>query len=116
MFSQLIGENMRIAFASMDNSQIDEHFGSARYWQIYDLNGESTFVGTRKLQVTEQGHNQGKFDQILTVLGDCDAIFVNRIGESAAEYMIRNKKRIFEATGEITAIITKLLQSDLLKE
>ena len=107
---------MRIAFASMDNCLVDQHFGSARYWQIYDLDGDSTFAGTRKLQTVYQGHHEGKFEQLLTVLNDCDAVVVSQIGESAAAYMLRHNKRVFEASGEVSAIITELLGGNLLKE
>ncbi len=111
-----IREKMRIAFASRDNGVIDQHFGSARYWQIYDLDGGSSFVETRKVPVIYEGHHEGRFRQLLSVLEDCDAVFVSHIGESAAEYMYRHNKRVFEAAGEVSEIITELLSGDLLKE
>lgn len=107
---------MRIAFASRDNGLVDQHFGNARYWQVYDINGGTAFVGTRKLQILYEGHHAGKFEQLLTVLEDCDAMFVRQIGESAAEYLIRHNKRVFEAEGEVSAIIAELMRGDLLKE
>ena len=33
----------RIGLASIDGTVIDQHFGSARYWQIYDLDTEAHF-------------------------------------------------------------------------
>lgn len=116
MFLQPIGENMRIAFASMDNSCVDQHFGNARYWQIYDIDSDSTFVETRKIPVEYQGHHEDKFKQIVTVLHDCNGVFVRQIGESAAVYMIRHNKRVFEADGEISAIIAEIINGNLLKE
>lgn len=111
-----MGEDMRVAFASMDNSCVDQHFGNARYWQIYDIGSGSTFVETRKIPVKYQGHHEGKFQQVLTVLNDCQAVFVSQIGESAAVYMIQHNKRVFEASGEVSAIITEILKGNLLKE
>ena len=32
--------SMRIGLASIDGAYIDQHFGSARYWQIYDVDSE----------------------------------------------------------------------------
>lgn len=116
MFLQLTGEKMRIAFASIDNSCVDQHFGSARYWQIYDIDSDSTFVETRKIKVVYQGHHEGRFEELLSVLSDCEAVFVSQIGESAAAYMIRHNKRIFEAAGEVSAIIAELLSGNLLME
>ena len=36
--------NYRVAFASTDGIQIDQHFGTARYWQIFDLGQTAEFV------------------------------------------------------------------------
>ena len=116
MFLGLIGEIMRIAFASMDNSCIDQHFGNARYWQIYDVDNDSTFVETRKIQVQYQGHHEGRFEQLLSVLNDCEAVFVRQIGESAAVFMIRHNKRVFEAAGEISEIIAEIVNGKLTEE
>lgn len=91
----------RIGFASISGIVIDEHFGSARYWQIYDLDKEAHFVETRKTAVKCQGHCEGGFEQLLAVLKDCDAIFVLKIGEAAAGYMLSRGKRVFEAYGEL---------------
>jgi len=114
MFLQRIGDCMRVAFASLDNNRIDQHFGNARYWQIYDLDGDSTFIETRKVPVSYQGHHEDKFKLLLSVLKDCDAVFVIQIGESALEFMVRNNKRVFEATGKVLLIIRKLLKGNLL--
>ena len=114
MFLQRIGDCMRVAFASMDNNRIDQHFGNARYWQIYDIDRDSTFIETRKVPVTYQGHHEDKFKLVLSVLNDCDAVFVIQIGESALEFMIRSNKRVFEATGEVLSIIRELLKGNLL--
>lgn len=116
MFLVRIGDTMRVAFASYDNTIIDQHFGSARYWQIYDIDSESTFIETRKIPVTYQEKHELKFNQILTVLEDCEAFFVLQIGESAVAYMILNHKRVFEASGDIQSIAHELIKSDLLNE
>jgi hypothetical protein len=55
-----------------------------------------------------KGNCEGGFEHILSTLADVDAIFVSKIGETAAAYTIRSGKRIFEAQGEIDEIIRKL--------
>jgi hypothetical protein len=52
----------------------------------------------------------------LEALNDCDAVFVNRIGQSAAEFMIGHGKRVFEAAGAVDAIIAELAKQNLLEE
>jgi predicted Fe-Mo cluster-binding NifX family protein len=108
---------MRIAFAST-GEYIDQHFGSARYFQIYDItdDGDSGHVETRKTAAKCRGHCEGGFDHLLQTLNDCDAVFVLKIGGEAADFMISHGKRVFEASGEVEEIIAELIESDLLSE
>ena len=109
--------SIRAGFASIDGAVVDQHFGSARYWQIYDIDdSEGIFVETRKTAAKCSGHCEGGFDHILAVLQDCDALFVTRIGVGAAAFMISHNKRVFEANGAVEDIIAELIGSDLLEE
>jgi len=107
----------RIAFAST-GEYIDQHFGSARYFQVYDLadNGNYERVETRTAEAKCEGHCEGGFNHLLQILNDCDAVFVSRIGQSAAEFMITHGKRVFEANGRVEDILAKLAEGNLLKE
>jgi len=107
----------RVAFASIDGSRVDQHFGSARYFQVYDIDGSAYhFIETRKTPIKSEGHSEGKFEQLLETLSDCDAVFVSQIGQSAAEFMIERGKRIFEAEGAVEAIIGELAEKNLFEE
>lgn len=105
----------RVGFASISGSEIDQHFGSARYWQIYDIDTEAGFVETRKSAAKCGGHCEGGFDHLYEVLKDCDAVFVLKIGETAAAYMINKGIRVFEAAGEIEDIIGWILAGNLIE-
>jgi nitrogen fixation protein NifX len=109
--------NTRIAFAATGD-YIDQHFGSARYWQVYDLADDGSFrhVETRRTAAKCQGNCEGGFDHLLGALEDCDAVFVSRIGQSAAAFMIGRGKRVFEAAGEIEEIIARISGGNLLGE
>jgi len=104
----------RVGFASIDGTRLDQHFGSARYWQIYDIGTEARFVETRKTAPKCRGHCEGGFDHLLAALHDCDAIFVLKIGEAAARAMINSGKRVFEASGDLEDIIARLIDEGLL--
>lgn len=106
----------RIGIASIDGTFIDQHFGSARYWQIYDVDTEAHFVETRKTAAKCQGHCEGGFGHLLAVLDDCDAIFVLKIGETAAEFMLSKGKRVFEAAGEVDKILDQMVNGRLLED
>jgi nitrogen fixation protein NifX len=105
----------RIAFAST-GEYIDQHFGSARYFQVFDLadGGNHEHVEARSAQAKCMGNCEGGFDHLLEILNDCDAVFVSRIGQSAAAFMISHGKRVFEASGRIEDILTKLTEENLL--
>ena len=107
----------RIAFASA-GEYVDEHFGSARYFQVYDLadSGNHEHVETRRTEAKYRGDCEGGFDHILQILNDCDAVFINKIGQSAAAFMIAQGKRVFEASGRLEDIIAQLKKENFLEK
>lgn len=108
---------LRVAFASSNNAYIDEHFGSAQYFQIYDIDEEEAeYVEERRINPLCKGHCEGGFDAAYDLLIDADAIFVLRIGESAASYMIQHGKRVFEAHGFIEDIVNELIADGFAKD
>lgn len=109
----VINMSYRIGFASISNLVIDQHFGSARSWQIYDIDNEARFVETRKSIFRCGGNCEGGFNHLHEILKDCDAVFVLKIGETAAMYMISKGIRVFEARGEIKDIIGWVLDGNI---
>ncbi len=108
---------IRIAFASTDGAYIDQHFGSARYFQIYDVDGAVyEQVESRKTQALCQGSCEGGFDHLYEALKDCDAVFVLKIGQSAAAYMIGRGKRVFESYGAVDEIMEQVIVGNLLEQ
>ena len=105
---------VRIGLSSIDGSYVDQHFGSARNWQIYDVGDDGAFVETRKTRPTCNGHCEGGFDAQLEVLHDCEALFVSKIGEGAALVMLNKGKRVFEAAGPVEEIIAAVVDQGLL--
>lgn len=104
----------RVGFASTGD-YIDQHFGSARYFQIYDIDeNEHKLIETRKTVAKCQGNCDGGFEHLLKALSDCDAVFVTKIGQSAAAFMISHGIRVFEAEGELEEIIAQIIEGDLL--
>ncbi len=99
------------AFASIDGVAVDQHFGHARYWQVYNLEGDVEFVETRKMPASCSGTCSGNFDAAYEVLKDCAAIFVSKIGEVAAAYMIGKGIKVYEAAGSIDRLIYALKEA-----
>ena len=107
---------IRIALASIDGTRIDQHFGSARYWQIYDIDSEGIWLETRKTTVSCQGHCEGGFEHQLKVLNDCQGLFVSKIGEGAATYLAARGIRVFEAVADVDELIAAIIEGNLFRE
>jgi nitrogen fixation protein NifB len=72
-----------VAVATKGHGRINEHFGHAQEFQIYELSTEgSKFVGHRRVDLYCQG-GFGEEDTLPTVIraiNDCVAVFVAKIG------------------------------------
>ncbi|PPD44329.1 MAG: nitrogenase cofactor biosynthesis protein NifB [Methylocystis sp.] len=83
----LAGENadlkILVAVATKGSGRINEHFGHATEFQIYELSAEGAkFVGHRRVDLYCQG-GYGEEDALETVIraiNDCTAVFVAKIG------------------------------------
>ena len=107
----------RVAVASTDGKVVNEHFGHAEAFHVFDV-GETgfTFLESRAVAPAcgPDGHEDSAFDRIVALLSDCDAIFVARIGHGAAEYMISRGVRVFESPYAIEDVLAKVVQDRLL--
>jgi len=80
---------VKIAFASADRRAVNQHFGAAGAFAIYEL-GESA---SRLIEVAEfietamDGH-EGKLAAKVELLGDCAAVYCNAAGASAIQQLL----------------------------
>ena len=105
----------KIAIATSDGFTVNEHFGHAKFFRVYEL-GETdyTFLEVRDAVAACQhslGHDTTRFDKIIELLSDCDALLVQKIGEGAAAYLISRNVRVFEANGMIDAVLKRFIES-----
>ncbi len=77
------GISMLIAVATKGGGKVNEHFGHATEFQIYEVNATGAkFVGHRRVDLYCQG-GFGEEDSLVTVIraiNDCHAVFVAKIG------------------------------------
>lgn len=98
----------RFALASSAGITVDGHFARAEAFYIYEVeNGKPRFFEKRILRCPG-GHTTESIEEKKSVLSDCNAIFVNRIGASVAEEMIRSGFRIFEAPLPVDTILWQI--------
>lgn len=81
--------NVKIAFATGDRRAVNQHFGAAESFAIYEV-GEND---TRLIEVVEfietvmDGHD-GKLAAKVALLGDCAAVYCNAVGASAIQQLL----------------------------
>jgi predicted Fe-Mo cluster-binding NifX family protein len=104
----------KIAFASFDGVFVDQHFGMADMFYIYDINGTESFLSDKRRVVRNDGkcHSDESFAKVYELLKDCDAVFVAKIGQSAANYLIRKNLRVFEISAEIKDVLETAIEEN----
>jgi predicted Fe-Mo cluster-binding NifX family protein len=109
--------SIRAAVASTDRVVINEHFGRADRFHIYELSENGfKFIETRFTDKCCQGgeHTDSAFDRTAEVLSDCKAIFTARIGSGAAAYMESKGFEIFESPNYINDVLQKVIDEKIL--
>lgn len=75
---------VRVGVASKNGAQIDEHFGHAERFLIYEVGaGGVSYLEERQVEHYCQGGygDEDKREAILRALADCAACFVARLGD-----------------------------------
>lgn len=79
----------RLAVVSTDGVNVNDHFGRAKRFLIYDYNDTITFVEERQtepLSVGDPGHlfDPERFGRIAAQLKDCAKVYITKTGETPA--------------------------------
>jgi nitrogen fixation protein NifB len=72
-----------VAVATKGGGRINEHFGHAKEFQIYELSsGGAKFVGHRRVDLYCQGGfgDEDSLGTVIRAINDCTAVFVSKIG------------------------------------
>jgi predicted Fe-Mo cluster-binding NifX family protein len=110
--------SINVAIASTDGKVVNEHFGRATAFHIFELNSEGfKFLETRSVEKCCNGgeHQDSAFEKVAEILKDCKAIFVAKIGIGASNYMESKGFIIFESPYFVEDVLNKVLQDNLLE-
>ena len=102
---------IKIAVASRDGKVVNEHFGRAERFFVFELDGaDSTYLGEREVDKACNGgeHEEQSFSAIAEVLSDCKGIVIAKIGYGASGYMESRGFELFEAGMPIEDALSKL--------
>jgi len=102
---------MKVAFASTDKIHIDDHFGQAENFYVWEIGPENAeFSGVIQVKAEEGGHSDEKIEARAAALTDCALVYVARIGGPAAARLVA--KRIHPIKSKdaepITEVVGKL--------
>ena len=101
---------MKVAFASTDKVHVDEHFGKAEEFYIWDIGPEeAAFSGVAQLKA-EEGYIDDKIEARTAVLADCALVYVAEIGGPAAARLVQKKIHPIKSKEHepITVVVEKL--------
>lgn len=104
---------VRAAVASTDGKVINQHFGKADSFLIFELrDGDFQYVEERKVTpCCHLGeHEENAFENTAKALTDCSAIIISRIGQGAADFMESLGFAIYESPFPINAVLKKLVE------
>jgi predicted Fe-Mo cluster-binding NifX family protein len=85
---------MLIAVASKSGKQVDQHFGQAETFRIYDYSSDNpeqlSEVIVEKFSQDVSGHkfDEQNFKQIVAALKGCKAVAVSQIGETPKKQLL----------------------------
>jgi len=90
---------MKVAFASTDKVHVDEHFGQARQFYIWEIGPETAeFAGVVQLEQNPEMEDD-KVAVRSAALADCAIVCVGAIGGPAAARLVANKVHPIKAKG-----------------
>ncbi len=104
---------MKVAFASTDKVHVNEHFGQATEFYIWDIGpDQAAFSGVVQVQPEEDmpGHSDDKIEARGAALADCALVYVGEIGGPAAARLVAKKIHPIKSKEKepITVVVERL--------
>lgn len=109
---------IRIAIASSDGVNVNQHFGRARKFSIYRLDTDSYEFIEERVTVpacSGQQHSDYGLEQTAALIADCQAVVVSQIGAGAIDLLIAQRIIPFTLEGSIDEAMLTLQQTNRLK-
>ncbi len=78
-----------VAFASMDGDMVDQHFGSAQAFYLYEVTADSAeLIASQRFAQEKMDGNEDKLKPKLAWLVGADVVYCGSIGGSATRQLI----------------------------
>lgn len=83
-------KGLKVAFASSDMRHVDQHFGSAKSFVMYEVDPDkAAMTDAVEFGSLAQDGNEDKLDAKIEALSECAAVYVQAIGGSAISKLAR---------------------------
>lgn len=80
---------LKVAFASADRCRVNQHFGAAEGFVVYEVGpAQAALVGYGEFPAEAMDGNEGKLAAKVDFLAGCAAVFVMAIGASAIKQLL----------------------------
>jgi nitrogen fixation protein NifX len=80
---------VKIAFATSDRKAVDQHFGAAESFAIYEVSeDDAKLIEVAEFIETAMDGHEGKLAAKVELLGDCAAVYCNAAGASAIQQLL----------------------------
>lgn len=80
---------VKIAFATSDRRAVNQHFGAAESFAIYEVGEkEIRLIEVAEFIETAMDGHEGKLAAKVELLGDCAAVYCNAVGASAIQQLL----------------------------
>ncbi len=102
----------RVALASTDNRNVDQHFGRAESFLIVDVDDSGAYEEIEQRFVVPicngGSHNSDKMKRGVEALLDCNFVLAARIGPGAVDELSQHGIAAFEMPGTVGDALKKL--------
>jgi predicted Fe-Mo cluster-binding NifX family protein len=109
---------IKVAIASSDGKMVNQHFGHAKQFLIFELSGDGfDFLELRaNVPTCNQGkHEVADLDRAAELIKDCTYLVASQIGQGAAGVLLAKGIRAYVDADFIENTLSKLLASGKLK-
>jgi nitrogen fixation protein NifX len=103
----------KIAIASSDGQTVDQHFGQAVNFLIYEVsNGKIEFVEDRDVNagIPANSTPDTRILQVINLLSDCKIVFASKIGERVVRDLYANGIKSFAVNFSLNEIFTIIIK------
>ncbi len=92
---------MRIAFTSSTGERIDEHFGRAEHFHVWEVGPETAHFVERVSAITSAEDEEDRIAARASALAGCTIVYTAQIGGPAAAKLVCRRIHPMKASGDV---------------